>query len=250
MTPETTLYELFEQYLGGDLNAAEKAAFEQRLQTEPEVQALFTDYKNIQTDFIQYESAKPGEAALTGTLTELNREHFAAAAQPATAKVVSMKRRFYMIAAAASLIMGFFLLKPLFFTSQGNLFNKYYDEEGLSVSRGETDTASTVANFYNQKEYAKALTLLEPYTEAHPTATDLLMAKGVCYLQTGRFAEADAVFAPVAASATVYSQRAQWLQAMVQLKQANKPACKTILEKINNTSAYYERAQRLLKAIR
>jgi hypothetical protein len=249
MTPETTLYELFEQYLGGELNAAEKAAFEQRLQSEPEVQALFNDYKNIQQDFIQYENIKPGEAALGETLTALNREHFNAAAQPAAAKVVSMKRRWYMLAAAASVIMGFFLLKPMFFTSQGDLFNKYYEEEQLSGIRGEADTVSTVADFYNQKEYTKALTLLEPYTLAHPSATNMLMAKGVCYLQTGRFAEADAVFAPIAASATIFQQRAQWLQAMVQLKQDNKPACKIILEKINSSSVYYERAQRLLKAL-
>jgi tetratricopeptide (TPR) repeat protein len=248
MNAEMSTYEWFDQYLAGELSAAEKAQFEQRLAADAEFRSLFEDYRNIENSFKEYEQNKASEAAFTQTLTQLNRQHFGTGTQQSKGKVVSMKRRWFVVAAAASIIAAFFLLNP-FTGGSGNLFNDYYEAESLSATRGSEDSASRIAEYYNAKDYNNALTLLEPYTEGHPDATDLQLAKAVCYLQTNRFTDAEAVLKPIAAAGTVYSQRAQWLRAMVQLKNDNKPACKEILQTIDSGSAYYERAQKLLKKL-
>lgn len=248
MTPETTIYELFEQYLAGELPPAETAAFEQKLQAEPGFREQFDAYKNIQQDFMLMESGRSQEAALTETLQQYNRQYFTAQ-QPQQAKVVSMKRRWYMVAAAASLIAAFFLLKPMIFTGGGSLFNDYYAETPLDDARSNADSASRITELFNNKKYTEALTILEPYTAAHPDATSMLMAKGTCYMQTAAFEKANAVFTPIASGQTAYAARAQWMLAMVALKQDDKAACKPLLEKIPSGSEYYERAQRLLKKL-
>jgi hypothetical protein len=249
MTPETTIYELFEQYLAGELPANETAALEKELQINARLKEEFDLYCNLQNDFLQMETGRAQESALAETLQQYNQQYFTAQ-QPQQAKVVSMKRRWYMVAAAASLIAAFFLLKPMLFTaSDKNLFNEYYSEEGLSGVRGDADSVSRSAELFNAKKYAEALTILEPYTAVHPDATSLIMAKGTCYMQTAAFEKANAVFTPIASGQTAYAARAQWMLAMVALKQDDKAACKPLLEKIPAGSDYYTRARRLLKQL-
>jgi tetratricopeptide (TPR) repeat protein len=246
MPAENINYEQVERYLSGEMDAVEKTAFEQLLQNDPEVMQKMQTYKALQEEFTAMKTANAGERALKENLTVLNREYFSRDVKKIT-KRTPVRNIIITLAAAASLLFAFFLFKPVLFgTGNKNLFNRYYEEEVFSVGRGNTDSTGLAAGFYNEKNYGRALEILEPYTNNHPAATGLLLYLGRCYLQTEKYIKAEAIFSGIAAGSSIYREKAQFLHALSLLKQERKEDCRKLLLQVNEKSAYYKKAQELL----
>jgi tetratricopeptide (TPR) repeat protein len=246
MPGEIPTYELIEEYLSGDMNPSRKKAFEDMLEREPDMMEMMLTYKKLQEEFTGMETARTGEGALKENLASLNQQYFSRE-EKKMVKRTPVRSIIITLAAAASILFAFFLLKPVLFgTGDKNLFNRYYEEETFSSGRGNTDSTGLAAGFYNAKNYDRALEILEPYTSNHPDATDLLLYLGRCYLQTEKYAKADALFSTIAGGNTVYRDKAQFLQALSMLKQQRKDECRKLLLQVKEKSAYYKKAQELL----
>lgn len=247
MPAKASPYEQFEQYLAGEMPPEERQLFEARLNSDPQLAETFRAYKQLNEEYSEMEQLREEEAALSGTLAQMNRKYFSAGETMVQKKQAPVRRMVFAVAAAASLIAAFFLLKPMWFAGGNkNLFNEYYENEQMSVERGAMDSAAQAAALYNAKDYAKTLTILEPFTKAHPEKTELQVFTGRCYLETAAYDKADSVFSAIAKGGTVFSDKAQWLQALVMLKQKQNEAAKQLLEKIPGNSAYYKQAKELM----
>lgn len=246
MSAESSIYEQIERYTSGEMEPEEKQSFEARLNSDLQLRETYTAYIKLNSEYAEMEQLREEEEALAGTLRQMNRKYFTAEEAAPIKKPAPVRRMIFSIAAAASLIAAFFLLKPvLFSTGNKDLFNEYYPNEQMTVERGVTDSAAEAAKFYNAGEYAKALAILEPFTRAHPEKTELQVFTGRSYLQTAAYPKADSVFRNIFNGTTVFRDKAQWLLAMVLLKQKKNEECKVVLNMIPETSAYFKQAKEL-----
>lgn len=249
MSAETSIYEQIERYISGIMEPEEKQAFEAALNRDRSLTEKMLAYKKLNEEFSVMEQSKAGEEALSGTLQQMNQKYFTAP-KKITGKPAPVRRMVFAVAAAASIIAAFFLLKPVLFnTGNKNLFNEYYPAEQMTVERGAVDSGTEAAKFYNAKEYTKALQILEPFTKAHPEKTELQVFTGRSYLETAAYAQADSVFSAVANGTSLFRDKAQFLRAMVMLKQKRNEECKAILAQIPASSSYYTTANELMRKL-
>lgn len=249
MSAETSTYEQIERYISGIMDPEEKQAFEAALNRDKSLTEKMLAYKKLNEEFSVMEQSKAGEEALSGTLQQAGKKYFTGE-KNITKKPAPVRRMVFAFAAAASIIAAFFLLKPILFsTGNKDLFNEYYPGEQMSVERGAADSGAEAAKFYNAKEYAKALQILEPFTKAHPGKTELQVFAGRAYLETAAYAQADSVFSAVAGGTSLLRDKAQFLRAMVMLKQKRNEECKAILVQVPESSTYAEQAKELLKKL-
>ncbi len=242
MALDTTIYEKIELYLANEMSEQDRLAFEQEMNTNAEVKETVALYQSLNDDYVQIENSKIGVSQLQQNLQEISPNYFK---EEKKAKVFSMKQTVSLLAVAASLFFAFLLLKPMLFSNK-DLFKSYYEEEALSTQRSNSDSVTKAIELFNKKEYSQALIYLEAITNKDADATDLQLAKGVCYLNLAQYDKANTVFETVATGQTIYKERAQWLKAMLLLKQEKKAACKTYLQTIETSSSYYKKAQELI----
>ncbi len=251
MSEAYTEYEQMERYLAGEMEPGEQQAFETALNNDPQLKERFNTYRLLQKEYSDMERLRNNEAAFSATVQQLNREYFGAT-QTETRKPAPVRKLFFALAAAASLLFAFFLLKPVLFgTGNKDLFGSYYTDEQFPRQRGVIDSATIAAGFYDKKEYAQTLNILEPYTQAHPEQTELLLFRGRCYIATAQYDKAVELFRTVAAgnAPQVYRDKAQWLHALALLKQDKKEDCKKVLQQISEQSFYYKKAKELLEKL-
>lgn len=158
--------------------------------------------------------------------------------------------RLRWLAAAASLALV--AIAVWFFTSTGeDSYRQYALHEPLSLTiRGTADQAAGAAETaFGQKDYAAALTALDRLLAAQPDDPTALLYKGICLIELDRTAEARAVLEPMANGNSALRGEARWYLALSYLKEKNKAACKTELQKIAGGDARYDQAQELLKKL-
>ena len=247
MAAELPDYEQIERYLSGDMEPAEQQAFESLLNQDPDAMQKLQTYKNLQQEYGFIEQSKPGEEALNHTFVRMKQKYFAPE-EKTEKKTAPVRKMMFALAAAASVLIAFFLLKPVLFPS-GNkdLFAQYYEDEQFTV-RGGTDSAATASAFYDQRDYARTLQILEPFTQAHPEKIELVIFKGKCYLQTNQYNKAEEIFTALVNgnAPQMYREKAQWLHALLMLKQERKEDCRKLLIQIPEKSYYYKKAKQLL----
>lgn len=243
-----TDYELMERYLAGEMEPGEQEAFEAALNNDVAFRERFSAYRLFNEEYSGMEQSRAGEETLTTTMKQLKDKYFLTT-ETGIKKPAPVRKLIFALAAAASLLFAFFLLKPVLFgTGNKDLFGEYYVEEQFPRQRGVPDSATIAAGFYDKKEYTQTLNILEPYTNAHPEKTELLLFRGRCYIATAQYDKAVELFRAVTGSNApqVFRDKAQWLHALVLLKQDKKEDGKKILQQIPEQSFYYKKAKELL----
>jgi pentatricopeptide repeat protein len=240
-------YEEIEKYLHKGLTPAEEQAFEQALAADPALAAEVELYRQTELQLTGAANAAKGEAQLTQQLTALNKEYFTGKTAAPLVSINKRKRLYYYISGAAAAVLALFLIQPLL-TTQKSAEELYAENsEGIykifSNSRGENDTAGNA--LYIKKAYQAALAVFEPVSTNHP---DTLLARAVCYLETGNSEKALEIYNGMIA-ANNHPDRANLYKAMLHLKKGDKTACSSTLKLIPEESDYYSAAARLLKGL-
>jgi hypothetical protein len=241
-------FEEIERYLSGEMEPGEQLNFEEGLKNDAALKEQLDLYRNLNGEYSVMEQSKAGEEALSGTLANMNRKYFFRE-EDTLRKKAPVRKLLFALAAAASLFFAFFLLKPVIFgKGDKDLFNEYYPEEQFPRERGKQDSASMAADFFDRKDYANALAILEPFTKSHPEKTEYQEFKGWAYLLAAQYGKAEEVFSALANgnAPEIYREKAKFLQAGVLLKQNRKEDCKKILLEIPEKSTYYKKAKELL----
>jgi tetratricopeptide (TPR) repeat protein len=242
-------YEIISQYVDGQLTGEALLAFEKEMQANAELANEVALYKTINEELAQQVNNEKEEQALTNNLKGLSEKHF----KKEQAKVKGINRWWYAAAAAAAIII--IVVRPFSPEPFNNekLFAYYMkDAERLpAVQRGNNDDTLLLkaANFYNNKDYPNALPLLQNILTRKPDETELHLAAGICYLQTGQYDSASKVFDQIAGGSTVFNTQATWYKALVFLKQNKIDECYHLLATLSKDADKYEAAQQLMKKI-
>ncbi len=243
MKPETIA--IIEQYLNDEMTPQERKNFEQQLSADEHLRNDFELYNNINATM----SASPNENELRQTLQQMNEKYFTS---DAVVKKGSFKK---WLAVAASLIFiiavsFYFLMKNT--PSAEKLYAQFAQHTNLNIQlRGTAadSLAQQAATIFNNKDYTNALPLLQKYLQQQPDDIQMKFSEAICYLETGKPAEAEKIFTTVAGGQTAYTETAKWYLALTALKENDLTKCRTALTAIPNTSPYFTKAKALLEEL-
>jgi tetratricopeptide (TPR) repeat protein len=242
MKPETV--EQIEQYLHDEMQPQERKDFELRLAADEELRKEFELYNSINTTM----SASPNENALRKTLEQMNKKYFA---EDTVVRKGSFKK---WLAVAASLVfiiaISFYFLsnKP----SAEKLYAQYAQHEALNIQlRGNAvdSLKEKAAIAFNNKNYNGALPLLETSLQQQPGDVQIQFSLAICYLEAGKFIDAEKIFLQIETGQSAYADAAKWYLALTALKQNDLVKCRSRLNSISSSSAYFTKAKGLLEKI-
>jgi tetratricopeptide (TPR) repeat protein len=241
-------YEEIEKYLHGGLTEDEQKAFEQALATDPAFAAEVALYQQTEQQLLAKANAAAGEAQLTQQLTALNKEYFGSKDKAPVVVMKKRKRLYYYIGGAAAALLAIFLVQPLL-TANKPADELYAENAGDIYSFGSNTRGGTgdqdAVSFFAAKKYREALAILEPISTNNG---DTLLAKAVCYLETGNSDKALEIYNGLAA-VNNYTNKASLHKALLYLKKGDKAACRKALEQIPKDADQYDTAAKLLKEL-
>jgi len=243
MRPELT--EKIERYLNNEMQPQERNDFELQLSSDEELRNSFELYRSIDTTM----NATAKEKELRQSLQQMNRKYFAEAGN-----VKQGRFKKWLAAAAAVLVIVF---GAVYFLSSGKpsaekLYAEFAQPPALNIQMRGTATdslAQKAATAFNSKNYSDALPLIRAYIEQQPHDIQMTFSEAICYLETGKYKEAESRFSAFLISQTAYAETAKWWLALSSLKQNDFSKCRNTLNLITQTSPYYARAKELLEKL-
>lgn len=229
------------------MNADERSAFEAALALDESLRQHLALYQEVHSSMQQHFSADEQRDQLQHTTQSLRGEFFPAGSKPA--KVIPIKRYLLgAVAAAAILIAVIMIWQP----RKPDLFNQFSEtsmppalERGINVDSQMTRATEA----FNKKDYATAAILLQQEKQKDTTDHFVNFYYGVALLQTGRMAEASAIFNQLYTGQSAFVFEAAYYQALGYLKENNKVQCKEWLQKIPADAPNYKKAQELLEKL-
>ena len=243
MKPETI--EKIEQYLNDEMSPEEQIDFELQLVTDEELRQTFELYNSIDKTM----SASPNENELGQTLQQMNEKYFD---EGGIVKKGSLKK---WLAIAASLIfiiaLSFYFIwanKP----SAEKLYAQFAQHTPLNIQlRGTAadSLAQNAATAFNNKNYSNALPLLEQYVQQQPDDIQIKFTEAICYLETGKYVDAEKIFSATASEQSAFAATAKWYLALLALKQNDFTKCRSNLNTVPATSPYFTKAKELLEKL-
>ncbi|RME08936.1 MAG: hypothetical protein D6816_05020 [Bacteroidetes bacterium] len=234
-----------DKYLSGQMEADEKRAFEQELDTN---KALAEELA-LQKDMNRFLQKRRRREALKGELDSLGSEYFGAKAEQG--RVVSMVgRRRWALGIAATLlvlVVAWFALRP-------SLYEQYAAHPPLALvekSGADARTLAEAEQAFNKGDYRKALPILQEYVANNPDDDLVKVYLGIAKMEIGETPEAREIFSSLATSnSPEIRDFAVWNLALSFLKDGNKEACRKVLQSIPEESGYYQKAKDLLERLK
>ncbi len=231
-------------YEDGEMETNDILEFEEALRQHPDLQADLKLYRNIKGTLKPNLAADESDLAFKAILKQFKSQHFKK--QKPTAKIIAFSKIWY---AAAVLIIGLLVWAPW----NKNLYNKYGDTEMISFAeRGSNDQTAQqgATDAFNAENYNEAKELLTAIVAKEPNNDMFRYYLGVAQLKADTDNDLDAARAnltTVAAKESLLKYDAMFFIALSYLKEKNKVASKTWLNKIPQDANVYDKAQELLK---
>ena len=230
------------QYLNGELDATEQAAFEQRLQTERVLQQKINEVKALLIGI--------REANMADRLSAWHEAAYSAGMGGRGAQVKPLYRRWWVAAAVAAMVLfGIWwgLSKP----SDERLYRAYFvPDAGLPVAMGGRDTAHYAFYdgmiSYKEGKYTDALAKWTPMAQATDMTDTLRYFSGMAYMGLDQPAQAVEQLLSVASDRrSTFYKEATWYLALCYLRQGERKAAASLLRRIADDG----QAQELLKKL-
>jgi len=240
-------YRLFDDYLKGALNDAQRADLERRLKEDSALKEdfeLYTQAKNSITARLAWEAS---EKPFLQTLEGLSREHFKS---DKGARLVSLPRRrllLQVMGAAAILLLIMLVWQPW----QKDLYARYAQHPWAELTeRGSSKVLSEGARAFNDGEYQVALDTFASYLSDHPEDIEVLFYQGICYLELDKETEAKNNFRQLFRTKGPYRDAGAWYLGLAFMKELSFDSTKWYLEQIEPSSEYHRPARSLLKELK
>lgn len=139
----------------------------------------------------------------------------------------------------------------LLFTKSKPQYTTFSNHNPLKVAEinGNLSLIKAAENNFNSKNYSEALKNLNSLSQIYLNNTQIKLYKGICYLETNAYFEANAIFTEIEKANTPISSTATWYKALNHLKQNQYFECKITLKTIPSHSLEYRKAQELIKQL-
>lgn len=249
MSQQDQNFDRIEDYLFNKKSDKDKAAFEKEMSENPSLAAEVGQHR-LEHDAMKLMLKKDMKArldALKKNKTQPVEE---------TTKVVPMRRRVFLYAAAASVvgILGFLMMQWLSPVDSGAMADNYFVKESYTV-RGGDDSNPSIKSAYDKMKsgnYQDALTDLADV----PDSETVLLLKGECYYFLNQFNNATEVYQSLLNSLNEKAKRdkVEWLLALTQLKSKgiNSTEFESLINKIINDSnhAFHKEGNKLVRELK
>lgn len=230
-----------EQYLTGTLNAQDAVAFEQQMQSDPD---LATEVQSVRDliDGIDLAGRTAFEAKVASWEASLQQ----------TSKRGRVMRpqwvRFASVAAAAIAI----LLAVYFVginnqgTDPSQLFTQNfspYPDELTIMGNGDDTYDQSLANramtFYKDQNYPEAVLRLDSLIAQAPGISLFQLYKGISHIELKEYDLAKKALGNAAQSGGLYTHAAEWYLALTMLGEGNIESAKTAFQSINAQKGHF-----------
>jgi hypothetical protein len=230
--------EQIENYLQGTMDAAQKASFELRLLQEPELKAELALHQKIHGFVKATEANKLKEQvkmALQAERTQAGTEQTSTLSQK---KSLTIGNWLPKIAAVLLLTVG---LGWWIFKDSGNNFNQQAAfvqllEQNPAVLQGTEDLHNQWVAAFQAKDYSKVIQLVKDQPN---TDTEALYYLGLSHAATNNYTQAVKILNTTALKNSLFAEKAEWLKALVLLKNKQTKEATDTLTQIANSSSYF-----------
>lgn len=238
------------RYLEGDMENQEKAQFETSVQTDPELQQLLAEYKDVHLTLKMKLAPDEADKKMEATLSALSKQYFTDASEETDQKTVVVSLKLYLkwMSIAAVLIIGLLVWAPW----SANLYEKYAISKEMSVvERGEggQNNLDQAAQFYNAGDFSAASDLLQKEYTLTPDNSLIAYYYGVTLIETNKTAEARSVLSKIFEGESVFKYDAAYYIALSYVKEKNNHDALIWLTKIPQGTINYDKAQELTKKL-
>ena len=237
----TYTYSDIDAYLNGELNAEEQQRFEEELRSNTQLQEQVNAYRLLNSTVGKHQQAEQTLPELKKILDPLTHQYF----KQQKAKVFTMKRTMYMLAAAASVVLILMLALPG--TSPDNY---YFDAMPGAIVRGTEDEKAKVAQLFNNKQYAEAATAFTKLKATAPADATVDFYLGISLLKTEQYAGALPLFETLANGTSVYAEDANFFAALSAYHLQQNEKARQYAEKVKEGSRYWKNAKAILKRMK
>ena len=230
--------EKIDQYLTNRLGEKERADFNQEIATNSDLR----DEVNVQRALLGGITAG-GNRQLKTRLKAMHEAATQAEEKP-EARVVQLRSRRWMAVAASVAILAialwFFVAQP---ADNQALFANYYEPYQTNLTTrdmADTNPLAQIDALYKAGKYAEVIPIIEAELTKTPGNAKLSLAAGVSYLELGNLDKTQFHFKRAAAN-ELLQEVAHWYLALTYLKQEDKAAAVSLLEKLKaNASPHYQ----------
>ncbi len=234
----TYTYSDIDAYLNGELNAEEQQQFEQELRSNTQLQAQVNAYRLLNGTVGKHQQAEQTLPQLKQILDPLTHQYF----KKEKAKVFTMKRTMYMLAAAASIVL--ILLVALPGTSPDNYS---FDAMPGAIVRGAENDKARAAQLFNNEQYADAAKAFQELKTTTPADAAVDFYLGISLLKTEQYAEALPLFESLANGTSVYAEDANFFAALSAYHLQQNEKAKQYAAKVKEGSRYWKNAKTIIK---
>lgn len=242
-------YTIIDKYLKGGMSPNELDSFRAFLQSDKD----FAEDLNIISEFDEAATFNLKEQQLRNTLTAIhgNRtvstDTSAADSNTSYGKVLGG-----LVLLSAILFMLWKFVMPMSSNDANQAYPQYamLDKLELTTKGSEIQVdVTTLQSLYNDKNYAKALPLIDNFLEQNPRDLDVLIAKGISHAELGQYQQAHSVFAGVKELGPRVNKYL-WYDALTYAKEGQVAKAKVLLMEIIDTKSFnYTQAATLLETL-
>jgi len=234
-------------YLDDQMLAEDKLAFEQKLKTDLLLASKVNEIKELRFYAEIKDKSSPSSIAIKEVGAGFDPSKVTTSKPKTKSNIITL---LLPVAAAAVLLFGFFI-QPLFESQTPTTGIVNYEISPLSFqTRGDdnTDLLSNASTAFNTEMYYDAVLYLDEIIIADQDNQKARLYKAVSLLRLGKHQQAQQVLQllehqPQYESASYYYRGLSFLQT------SNPELAKRMLEKINEESSYYKRAQEKIKQL-
>ncbi len=230
----------FENYLTNEMSNDEKVIFENKLLKDSDFNNNFQNYIEtsafLQNKFsIETESFKQNLKSISKDNLSINKIK--------NRKVISLKSKYFAIAASLILFFGIFYVYQIHTPS----YIDYNQHENASFTERGTiiNSLKAAQSAFNAKKYREALPLFEIVLKEY-NKPEINYFYAICLIETENYVKAEDVLLSLKQGKSIYKNRATWYLALMRLKQKNNDDCKMFLKQIPVDAEDYAKAQELL----
>ena len=249
-----------DDYLLGKMSESDKNAFEkemaedEELATDVAIQKMqhrawqLAERDNLRSEMTEWKKQKTTELTVAST-TESKKSG---------AKIVSMSRRIYQLAAAAAvlLVIGFAANWAFFsIPSDGDIARQFYEEPSFGTKGAGSGTPLDEAiQLIEKQNYVDAIKILETINDPSLNVQRLFLLSH-CYFKKADYASSIVALKTIQSTTTdpLSIQQAEWKIVLTKLTAGQKDdEFKTVLKKISNdpTHTYQAKAMEMSKALK
>ena len=220
------------RYVDDELSPEESGAFEAAMHTDPQLAAQVAEYRELKAVLQERLPEDQIRQALIQRTTQLNKQYFEpGTSKPATGRV-RMLRWLAPVAAAACILAATVLLWP---SDYNHKLDQLGQTEMIGVTERGVQTDSLLqeaAVYFNQKQFDKALPLLNGAVVADNSSQLALFYLGIAAWHTGDVVLARSSLTQVYDRGSVMKNDAAFYMALTYAQEKNKRMALDWLRKI------------------